>query len=119
MLKPRFKALKEPARNVPEAAMIDTGLVIAPPWIELILAGKKTWEIRRTSNKRCGRIALCKKRGPIVATCIIGASVPLPRGEFERHFDRHRVTLEQLEEFYGDKARSGALAGYARRRFAN
>ena len=41
-------------------SMIDMGLVIGSPWIEKILRGEKTWEIRNKPNARTGRIALCK-----------------------------------------------------------
>jgi hypothetical protein len=34
------------------------GLIIKSPWIELILEGKKTWEIRGSNTKTRGRIAL-------------------------------------------------------------
>jgi hypothetical protein len=36
------------------------GIVIKPPWIELILAGEKTWEIRGSRTAQRGRVALIK-----------------------------------------------------------
>jgi hypothetical protein len=36
------------------------GLIIKSPWIELILEGKKTWEIRGSNTKIRGPIALIK-----------------------------------------------------------
>ena len=83
--------------------MIDTGLVIDTPWVRKILAGAKTWEIRSKPNSRTGRIALCEKGGPIVATAIIGPSVAIAAGEFDRHFDKHQVPSDKLREFYGDR----------------
>jgi hypothetical protein len=83
--------------------MIDTGLVIDVPWIWKILAGEKTWEIRSKPNSRTGRIALCEKGGPIVATAIIGPSVSIPAGEFDTHFGKHQVPAEKLRAFYGDR----------------
>jgi hypothetical protein len=47
-----------------------------------IPAGEKTWEIRSKPNKRIGRIALCRKKGPIVGTAMIGPSIALKRSEF-------------------------------------
>ena len=38
--------------------MITMGLVIGSPWIDLILAGKKKWEIRDKTHPNAGRIAL-------------------------------------------------------------
>jgi hypothetical protein len=37
------------------------GLVIDKPWIDLILDGKKTWEMRSTLTKKRGKIALIRK----------------------------------------------------------
>jgi len=36
------------------------GLIIKSPWIELILEGKKTWEIRGSNTKIRGPVALIK-----------------------------------------------------------
>ena len=36
------------------------GLLIKSPWIDLILEGKKTWEIRGTNTKIRGPVALIK-----------------------------------------------------------
>ena len=36
------------------------GLVIRSPWIDHILAGKKTWEMRTRATSTRGRIALIK-----------------------------------------------------------
>jgi hypothetical protein len=36
------------------------GLIVKSPWIELILEGKKTWEIRGSNTKIRGPIALIK-----------------------------------------------------------
>jgi hypothetical protein len=82
--------------------MIDAGLVIASPWIEKIVAGEKIWEIRSKPNGRTGRIALARKGGSLMATCTIGASVPLSNEDFAKYFAKHRVPPEALTEFYGD-----------------
>src|SRR5688572_6003508 len=83
--------------------MVRVGLVIASPWIEKILAGEKTWEMRNKPNARTGRIALAQKGGPIVATCIIGKSIRLSAEDIRTNTDKHRSTPERLAEFYGDK----------------
>ncbi len=36
------------------------GLIIRSPWIDMILKGEKTWELRGTSTKIRGKIALIK-----------------------------------------------------------
>ncbi len=46
------------------------GLVIRKPYVDWIVAGKKTWEIRGSSTKVRGRIALIAGgTGTVVATC--------------------------------------------------
>src|SRR5688572_15918979 len=82
---------------------ISMGLVVRSPWIEKILSGEKTWEIRSKPNSTTGQIALCKGGGPIVGTCTIHRSIALSREEFRKNFDKHRVTEEKLAEFYGDR----------------
>ena len=83
---------------------ITSGLVVGSPWIEKILCGQKTWEIRsKPNNSNTGRIALCKGGGPIVGTCVIGRSIALSRKEFRKHFDKHQVFEQDLIDFYGDR----------------
>ena len=84
-------------------AVIEAGLVIDTPWIRKILAGAKTWEIRSKPNSRSGRIALCEKGGPIVATAMIGPSISIAAGDFDRHFSKHQVPAADLRAFYGDR----------------
>lgn len=49
------------------------GLIIKSPWIDLILQGRKTWEIRGSHTHTRGLVALIKSRsGSIVGTCRIG-----------------------------------------------
>jgi len=52
------------------------GLLINSPWIEMILEGKKTWEIRGANTKLRGPIALIKSgSGKVVGTCAINRRV--------------------------------------------
>jgi hypothetical protein len=52
-------------------------IVIRSPWIELILAGKKTWEMRTKSTNIKGRIALIKaKSGLIYGTAELAECLP-------------------------------------------
>ncbi len=83
--------------------MIVTGLVIDTPWIRKILIGVKTWEIRSKPNSRSGRIALCEKGGPIVATATIGPSIGVAAGDFDQYFNKHQVPAVDLRSFYGDR----------------
>jgi hypothetical protein len=52
-------------------------LVIRSPWIDLILEGKKTWEMRTKATKIRGRIALIKaKSGLVYGTAELAESLP-------------------------------------------
>ena len=47
-----------------------TGLIIRSPWIETILAGEKTWEIRSSNTNVRGPIARIRGgSGRVVGTC--------------------------------------------------
>ena len=46
------------------------GLIIKPEWIDKILSGKKTWEIRGNKTKIRGKIALIQSgTSEIYGTC--------------------------------------------------
>lgn len=46
------------------------GLVIRSPWVEMILTGKKIWEMRGTYTHIRGKIALIRRgSGLVVGTC--------------------------------------------------
>ena len=75
-------------------------MVIEKEWLDKIVAGEKTWELRSRPHKRVVRGALCEKGGPIVATCTIGQSIELSRENFAANFDKHRVPSEELDGFF-------------------
>lgn len=79
------------------------GLIIASPWIEKILSGEKTWEIRGTNTGIRERIALIRKgSGLIVGTAILVESVgPLSFDDLRDSVDRHRVPRDQLRAVLG------------------
>lgn len=78
-----------------------TGLVIKSPWIDLILRGEKTWEVRTRQTAARGRVALIRsKSGLIVGTCrIVDCLGPLSMDEMLASQDRHRVPPELLAEY--------------------
>jgi hypothetical protein len=68
------------------------GLVVKSPWIELILSGDKTWEIRGTGTTIRGKIALMKSgSGLIYGTVELADSKPLTLAEYEEGRHLHRV----------------------------
>ena len=68
-------------------------LVVKNPWLDLILAGKKTWEIRGAPTKVRGKIhlALGGGGGRIVGQCDIADSFAVDRGMLEKHVAEHCV----------------------------
>ena len=80
--------------------MLTQGLVIDEPWIGLILAGHKTWEMRsRATNKR-GPIALIRKgSGQVVGTAILIDSLPpLEEADMAAAFDNHRIPQAMVRQ---------------------
>jgi hypothetical protein len=67
--------------------------VIKSPWIELILDRKKTWELRGSSTRIRGRIALIRKgSGAVVGHCdVVGVVGPLSRADLLASTRMHRV----------------------------
>lgn len=63
------------------------GLIIKDPYVTWILEGKKTWEIRGSSTKVRGRIALIKsKTGHVFGTCeLVDVKGPLGREELRKN----------------------------------
>ena len=69
-------------------------LVLKKKWLDLILAGKKTWEIRGSATTQRGYIhfAESKVTGQIKGRARLVDSFPLTKPMFEKHRDRHRLT---------------------------
>ena len=68
-------------------------LVVKKKWLDLILAGKKTWEIRGSSTSKRGWVhfaesqagGMLRGRGRLV-NCI-----PVPKKSFQFHYKKHCV----------------------------
>ena len=76
------------------------GLIIRSPYIELILNGKKTWEIRGHSTKIRGKIALIRGgSGLVVGTCeMTGAIGPLTLGELRKNAAKAGFKKNEIKE---------------------
>lgn len=77
------------------------GLIIRQPWIGLILAGKKNWEMRATKTKVKGRIALIEAGAGLIVgeTDLIGCGEPIAGIEEAKHYlDMHCVEDFKLLE---------------------
>ena len=68
-------------------------LVLKAPWLDLILSGKKTWEIRGTQTKQRGTVhlALSGAGGQIAGQCRIGKSYAINKKTLSKHFTKHRI----------------------------
>lgn len=75
------------------------GLLIKSPWIEEILQGRKTWEIRGSNTNIRGKIALIRSgSGLVVGTCeLVDVKGTLTLPEMRRNVDKHCIPLNDLE----------------------
>jgi hypothetical protein len=72
-------------------------LIIDKPWIELILSGQKSWEMRTTKFKKLGYIALVEKGTKTITGIarIDGYTEQLSLAQLEQHEAKHRVLKSQ------------------------
>ena len=82
---------------------ISRGLVIAEPWIDHILEGRKDWEMRSTATSVRGWFGLIRKgSGQIEGLArLVGCGPALSQAEMIAHVDRHRIPEKMI--------RSGAV----------
>lgn len=68
------------------------GLIIKEPWIDLILKGKKTWEIRSSNTKIRGKIYLIKSgSGRIFGEANLINSFEININQFKNNTDKHCI----------------------------
>ena len=69
-------------------------LEVKNPWLDLILSGKKNWEIRGQHTERRGKIhlALSGTGGRLYGQCCIKDSFPLEKRDLQKGFAKHRIT---------------------------
>jgi hypothetical protein len=72
---------------------ITTALVIADPWIGMILDGSKTWEMRSTNTSRRGWIGLIRKGTGCVwgIAQIADSGLPMSPEKMIETFEKHRI----------------------------
>lgn len=77
---------------------ITTALVIADPWIGLILDGSKTWEMRSTNTSRRGWIGLIRKGTGCVwgIARIAECGHPMNPEEMIETFEKHRIPQQMI-----------------------
>jgi len=90
-------------------------LVVKKKWLDLILAGKKTWEIRGSSTSKRGWVHFAESQagGKLRGRARLVNCFPVPTESFQRHYKKHCVpsltmvpyvkiyawVLEDAEEF--------------------
>lgn len=90
-----------PLKIKPEAVngIPTKGLIIKSPYIDRILAGTKTWEMRSSSTSQRGPIALIKQgTGQIVGVAnLVGVKGPLSEQDKLNNIVRHQISEECLQ----------------------
>jgi hypothetical protein len=88
------------------------GLIIRTPWIEMILDGKKIWEIRGRLTHVRGKIALIRGgSGLIVGTCnLVGVAGPLTLREFQNNASKAGFTASQMTSLPYEKTYAWVLS---------
>ncbi|WP_147438858.1 hypothetical protein [Roseovarius spongiae] len=83
---------------------ISRGLVIAEPWIDHILEGRKDWEMRSTATSVRGWFGLIRKgSGQVEGLArLVGCGTALSQADMIAHVDRHRIPEKMI--------RSGTVA---------
>jgi hypothetical protein len=84
------------------ARHIADALVIADPWVDLILQGRKTWENRGTNTKKRGLIGVVRKGSGLVVGVaeLVDVKGPLSLDELRAATDRHCVPPERFNGDY-------------------
>ena len=69
------------------------GLIIKKPWIDYILEGKKTWEIRGSKTNIREQIELIQSgSGLVVGSCKIVDCKEITLEEYSNNKDKHKIT---------------------------
>lgn len=77
---------------------ISRALIVAEPWLDLILSGKKIWEMRSRSTKLRGWVGLIRKgSGKVVgAVKITGSGDALDTNAMLANHDRHLIPVDTI-----------------------
>lgn len=74
------------------------GLIVQTPWVDYLLDGTKTWEIRGSATRIRGRIALIRSgSGRVVGTIDLVDCLRLTRDEYLQGEASHCIPAEQAD----------------------
>lgn len=80
---------------------MDRALIVKKPWIDLILSGEKTWEMRSRKTHLTGWIGLIEQgSGLIVGKAFLTGSIEIDELEFGENFSKHRINDDILLRRY-------------------
>jgi hypothetical protein len=84
---------------------IDRGLIIRTPWIDMILNGTKTWEMRKQRIAIRGLIALIRKgSGTVVGVAnLTDCLAPLTEAEFQSSEQLHGISAAMAPAIMSDR----------------
>lgn len=76
------------------------GLIIDEPWVSMIVAGKKTWEMRSRNTAVRGRIALIRKGSKAVVGVadLVGTLPGLSQSDLKAGVAKHQVPESEIDE---------------------
>ena len=67
-------------------------LIIKRPWIDLILSGKKIWEIRGNLTRKRGKIELIQSTsGLVIGCCELIDCIKLDISEYKKSIKKHCI----------------------------
>lgn len=82
-----------------KTSSIIKGLIVKDPWIDKMLKGEKTWEIRGSNTSIRGRIALIKSgTGKIFGSIELIDSVRLSIDDFLDSTDKHCISVDDFSK---------------------
>ena len=82
-----------------------SAIPIREPWIDMILAGKKTWEIRSKFTKKIGPVALIRsKSGTVVATANLAKVIELNSDICSKNARKMGMSVDEALDCFGDYA---------------
>lgn len=75
------------------------GLIIKKKWLDLIIGGKKTIEIRGSNTQKQNETIYLLESGThrVVATAVISSTYPISRSDWSEGRDRHCVNASYAE----------------------
>ena len=75
------------------------GLIVKKRWLNLILSGKKTIEIRGSNTKKIGQPIYLLESGTnlVKGTCIIDSTYPISCSDWSEEREKHCVDISYSE----------------------